>query len=56
MNSIRRIVPNRWVVLAVRLLLGGVFLASAIGKLRHPDLFVDTVVDYGLLPEGLARF
>lgn len=56
MDMIRRIVSNRWVVLAARLLLGGVFLASAIGKLQHPALFVDTVVDYGLLPEGLSRF
>ncbi len=56
MDKVRRIVSNRWVVLAARLLLGGIFLASAIGKLQHPALFVDTVVDYGLLPEGLARF
>ena len=56
MGKVRRIVSNRWVVLAARLLLGGIFLASAIGKLQHPALFVDTVVDYGMLPDGLARF
>jgi uncharacterized membrane protein YphA (DoxX/SURF4 family) len=56
MDSFRRIVSNRWLVLAARLLLGGIFIASAIGKLQHPALFVDTVVDYGMLPEGLSRF
>lgn len=56
MDMVQRIVSNRWAVLAARLLLGGVFLASAIGKLQHPQLFVDTVVDYGLLPEALSRF
>ena len=55
MDSIRRIVSNRWLVLAARLLLGGIFLLSAIGKLQHSALFVDQVVDYGLLPEGLSR-
>ncbi len=55
MDSIRRIVSNRWLVLAARLLLGGIFLLSAVGKLQHSALFVDQVVDYGLLPEGLSR-
>jgi uncharacterized membrane protein YphA (DoxX/SURF4 family) len=56
MDRISQIVSNRWLVLAARLLLGGIFLVSAIGKLQHPALFVDTVVDYGMLPEGLSRF
>ncbi len=56
MDRARQIVSNRWLVLAARLLLGGIFLASAIGKLQHPQLFVNTVVDYGMLPEGLSRF
>ncbi len=55
MDSIRRIVSNKWLVLAARLMLGGIFLVSAIGKLQHSALFVDQVVDYGLLPEGLSR-
>jgi len=54
-KRIRQAASGKWVVLAARLLLGSVFLASAIGKLQHPALFVDTVVDYGLLPEALAR-
>ncbi len=56
MDGIRQIVSNRWLVLAARLLLGSIFIVSAIGKLQHPALFVDTVVDYGMLPEGLSRF
>lgn len=55
MDGVVRFVSNRWVVLAARLALGGIFLASAIGKLQHPALFMDQVVDYGLLPEGLSR-
>lgn len=56
MDRIIQIMSNRWVALALRILLGGIFVVSAIGKLRHPALFVDTVVDYGMLPEALARF
>ena len=56
MDRISHVVSDKWVVLAARLLLGAIFLVSAIGKLQHPALFVDTVVDYGLLPEGLSRF
>ena len=46
----------RWLVLLLRLGLGGVFVASSLGKLAHPALFTQTVVDYGLLPHSLARF
>ncbi len=56
MDRITQIISNRWLVLAARVMLGGIFLVSAVGKLQHPALFVDTVVDYGMLPEGLSRF
>ncbi len=53
---IEYLAANRWTVLASRLILGGIFVAASIGKLQHPALFTDTVVGYGMLPEGLARF
>lgn len=37
--------------LAVRLVLGGVFLAAAVGKLADPTSFVENVANYQLFPE-----
>lgn len=41
--------------LGLSLLLGGVFLAAALPKLRHPKGFLLTVLEYRLLPEGASR-
>lgn len=45
-----------WLLLFLRLGLGGLFITSSIAKFQHPDLFVSAVVSYDLLPESLARF
>jgi hypothetical protein len=42
-------------LIAFRLLLGGVFLISAFGKLIAPSLFVNNVVKYRILPIPLAK-
>lgn len=55
MNRIHEALANRWLILVLRVVLGVIFLVSAVGKLQHSALFVDQVVDYGLLPEGLSR-
>jgi uncharacterized membrane protein YphA (DoxX/SURF4 family) len=57
--SIKNTKP-RWDVLAVvvltvlRVALGALFIISSFAKLQHPDLFVDAVQNYGLLPESLG--
>src|SRR5512136_3209991 len=51
---------GRWNTLAtsvltvLRVALGTLFIISSISKLQHPDLFVDAVQNYHMLPVGLA--
>ncbi|MCX5992040.1 MAG: hypothetical protein NTZ04_06925 [Chloroflexi bacterium] len=54
--SLRQITGNVWPVTVLRLALGVLFVVSAVGKLQHQDLFIDAVLKYGMLPDGLARF
>ena len=53
---IEEILDNRWLLFISRLLLGGIFLVAGITKLQNPDIFIDTVESYGMLPSGLAQF
>jgi uncharacterized membrane protein YphA (DoxX/SURF4 family)/thiol-disulfide isomerase/thioredoxin len=46
---------NRWFLLALRLALGGIFIAASVPKLQHQVEFVNTVVAYGILPDVLAE-
>jgi len=45
-----------WLLLFLRAGLGGLLLVSAVTKFHYPELFVDAVLSYDLLPESLARF
>lgn len=45
----------RWVGVAARLVLGGVWLWAGLAKLPHPDTSVSAVRSYQLLPTGLAE-
>ncbi len=40
-----------WVLLFLRLALGGVFLSASIDKILHPRLFAEAIAAYRLLPE-----
>ena len=46
---------NKWVVLAFRVILGGIFLAASISKILDLNGFVSTVVAYDLIPRALAE-
>jgi len=52
----KNLLANKWLLIVFRVLLGGIFIAASISKIVDRSGFIDTVVDYGLLPEGLARF
>ena len=54
--SLRQITGNVWPVTVLRLALGVLFIISAVGKLEYQSVFIDDLLKYGLLPEGLARF
>jgi uncharacterized membrane protein YphA (DoxX/SURF4 family) len=53
-------IEGRWNTLAIgvltvlRVALGALFIISAFAKLQHPDLFIDAVQNYHMLPAGLA--
>jgi len=53
-------IQGRWNTLAVgiltvlRVALGALFIISAFAKLQHPDLFVDAVENYHMVPFGLT--
>jgi uncharacterized membrane protein YphA (DoxX/SURF4 family) len=53
-------IEGRWATLAMvtltvlRVGLGVLFLISSIAKLQHPDLFIDAVQNYHLLPQSLG--
>ncbi len=53
-------IEGRWATLAIvtvtvlRVALGALFIISSFAKLQHPDLFVDAVQNYHMLPAGLA--
>jgi uncharacterized membrane protein YphA (DoxX/SURF4 family) len=53
-------IQGRWNTLAIgiltvlRVALGALFIISAFAKLQHPDLFVDAVENYHMVPFGLT--
>ncbi len=55
-------IEGRWAALAtviltvLRVALGTLFIISSYAKLRHPDLFIDAVQNYHMMPEALAHF
>lgn len=44
----------KWLSLAARLLLAGVFVIAAVPKLFEPEAFAVTISAYGLLPDNLV--
>ena len=55
-ERLRQVDRMAWLLLFLRMGLGGLFIASAVTKYQYPELFIDAVLSYDLLPESLARF
>ena len=53
---LRKLVGNRYVILVFRLILGLIFLLSAIGKLVDLQGSVDAVYGFNVFPLAFARF
>jgi uncharacterized membrane protein YphA (DoxX/SURF4 family) len=51
MSGIR---PNDYVVLAARVVLGGVFIVASIEKIADPAAFAVSIHNYRILPESLS--
>jgi putative oxidoreductase len=44
-----------WLRVALRLILGGVFIYAAWDKLIHPDYFAENIMDYEMVPKSLVN-
>ena len=55
-NRLQDIVDSRWLILALRLALGGLFITSSLGKLQYQAEFTDAVLSYDILSTDLAEF
>jgi len=54
-GGIRIVLGSPWLPLALRLILGGIFLTASIAKLSNQAEFIGAVMSYGILPDSLAR-
>ena len=52
---LKEIIDNRWLIFALRVVLGGIFIAASIGKLQNHAEFINTVTGYAILPDSLAQ-
>ncbi len=51
----REITWSVGLITALRVSFGALFVISSVSKLQYPDLFIEAVQKYGILPEGLAH-
>lgn len=51
----KRMLTNKWLILAIRILLGALFIYASFHKIIKPDRFLLAVNNYRFLPEFLAR-
>jgi uncharacterized membrane protein YphA (DoxX/SURF4 family) len=46
---------NKWFVLAIRVVLGAVFIYASVDKITHPDAFARIIHNYRLFPPALIN-
>lgn len=46
---------NKWVILATRIIIGGIFIYASIDKIAHPDAFARIIHNYRLFPPSLIN-
>ncbi len=56
MPSLKRMLTNRYLVLVVRLIVGGIFVFASINKIKHPEQFALIVYNYKILPHFAINF
>jgi len=49
-RSMRRCLENRWFLLLLRVVLGGLFLYAGITKIGNPQAFADSIATFKILP------
>jgi len=55
MKTIEKILSNKYVVFAARLILGVVFIYASLEKIQNPGGFAQAIYNYRMLPESLIN-
>ncbi len=56
MNGKRGILGSRWIELACRIFLGGLFIYAAVHKIANPAEFAEDIYNYHLVPGAFVNF
>lgn len=51
----KRFLHNKWLIFALRLILGVIFIVASISKIQDIDKFISTVSGYRMLPDSMAH-
>jgi uncharacterized membrane protein YphA (DoxX/SURF4 family) len=54
-GKLRRLFAAPTAILALRLVVGGVFIYASVDKLAHPDQLAEVIQDYEILPRSLIN-
>ena len=55
LSPIKKVLANHWVLLAIRLILGGIFLYAGFVKIQAPLAFADSIASFRLLPDSIIN-
>ena len=55
MNTLARILSNKYILLGLRLVLGGVFIYASVYKVAEPQEFARSIYNYRMLPEAVIN-
>lgn len=51
MNTLNKVLSNKYLLLGLRLVLGGVFIYASVYKIAEPEDFARSIYNYRMLPE-----
>lgn len=54
-GALRRVVSNRYFILGLRLVLGGVFIYASVYKIAEPADFAKSIYNYRMMPEATVN-
>jgi uncharacterized membrane protein YphA (DoxX/SURF4 family) len=56
MRVLMHVISNKYVIFAIRLVLGFVFIYASIDKIAHPGAFAENIYNYRMLPHWAINF
>ncbi len=55
MSKIEKVLSNKYLVFAARLILGVVFIYASLEKIQNPEGFAEVIYNYRMVPESLIN-